>query len=339
MTDFTPRSTTSALVFGRDRFYDNRVERTGDNLLRALFQPGSQLDPVPMLREFDLVAHKVTMTPSDRTQLIRVEWRPDEALRKDALFQVIMLGPGARLVDVIRHDTALAGSDEDGSFRRTIACRGVNEVVFASASRNAAGSFSLALSRPRQTPVLMATSWNCPSGQFLTQDPREMEWTWMSPDLEVVRDFTQKDSEGNLQEARMIRLAVQNIGPRGAVLYRATVSFCWRLWSAGPTGAWNDAGTAQIANLSPVDDHDRARRGGRITEDTRMMGRRFVQVPAPGPEDAPSPYMIRAIFPSSGDRRDQHLVVLGSSEPMSINDTRVGNRGLADWVNGGGGQS
>ncbi|WP_291297038.1 hypothetical protein [Elioraea sp.] len=324
MAEFTPRSTTSALVFGPELFDDQRVERLGDNLARVLMQSGRWNRAPSMLRQFDLVAHKVTMTPSDRTQLIRVEWTPDEALRKGAIFQVVLLGPGARLVDVIRHDTsftvpdgAAQAPDGDGSFRRTIALRNVAEVVFLSASRDATGSFSLALSRPRQTPVLMATSWNCPSGRFLPFDPRETEWNWMSPDLEVVKDFTRPlGASGTPPET--IRLAVRNVGPRDSLLVSETVVFSWKPWAPRSGGVWKPCGDGTLSFLRSVDDHDRARRGDRMTQDTRLMGKQFVQVPAPAEtETKRQPYMIRAVLPSSGDRRDQPLVVLGSSHPIT----------------------
>lgn len=318
MVDFTPRNNTTALVFGRVYADDRRVERFGDNLLR-LFGTRPGLPDVPMLRQFDLVAHKVTMTPSDRTQLIRVEWRPSDGLAKAALFQVVLLGPGARLVDIIRHDTSLKGAEEDGSFRRTIACRDVSEVLFLSASRDAEGSFSLALSRPRQTPVLMATSWNCRSGRFLPMDPRENEWNWMSPDLGVVTDFTQQNAQGGLGK-EMIRLAVRNIGPREAVLDRATVSFWWQPWNPASGGdLWTFLGEGRLSGLRSVDDHERDRRAGRESEDGRMMGKQFVQVSAPQSSSGP-PYMIRAVLPSSGDARDQPLIVLGSSRPIGLQD-------------------
>jgi hypothetical protein len=309
------------MAFTRDTLADARVERLGDNIWRWLRGQRPLPDLPPMLRPYDMVMFKVIMPGGPKTHLLRVEWEPSDRLapnvrgqKNDGFVQVVMLGPGGHLVDIHRHDASVLS---DGRLRRTFACRNVEAVLILVCSREGEGNFRLALSRRERTPVLFATGWNCPSGRSLTLDPGVFEWTWMSPDLDVVTDYAIADPVTGRPGVKKVRLAVQNIGDLDSYSLRGSVEFAWRRWADGPEAPWTTLGPPlPVGLLRSVEYYEREIRGGRESAETRMLGKRFVEAvldTAPG-----EPLMLKAtIRDQTPHRRDQPLIVLGSSEPVS----------------------
>lgn len=324
------------IAFTRDSLADARVERLGDNLWRWLRGERRLPDLPPMLRPYDMVMFKVVMPGGPRTHLLRVEWDPSDRLTQggpgmlnDGVVQVVMLGPGGHLVDIHRHDASLS---RDGRLRRTFPCRNVENVLILVCSREGEGNFRLVLSRRERTPVLFATSWNCPSGKGLTHDPATFEWTWMSPDLDVVTDYGMTDRTTGRLGSRKVRLAVQNLGDFESVSRRGSVQFAWRPWREGSTGKWTLLGDpVPLGPLFSVERYERESRGGRVSDETRMLGKRFVEASL---DSAPEePLIIRAtITEPIPQRQDQPLVVLGSSEPISREQIRITDQETGAWV-------
>lgn len=318
------------LTFHRDMFADKRVERIGDDIVRFVLGRPALRDLPPMLRPYSMVAYRIIMPEGASTRLLRIEWAPDGNLSgatageantaAGALVQVIMLGPGGRLVDIHRHD---AGAHADhGSLLRTFACRDVTEVLILVCSRESQGNFTLRLSRPEREPVLTATSWNCPPDRTLPYDPAAFDWNWLSPDLDVVSDVSLDGN--NVITRRIIRLAVRNAGDRYGISRLARVRFNWRRWADGPTGQWlaSPPPSKSVGELLSTEAYERQSRGGRDSAATRYLGRRFILTELPQAHENEKLILKATIIGGTASHRERDVVVLGSSHPVGVDELR-----------------
>ncbi len=142
--------------------------------------PTGSVRPVCMLQPYAVRAYRVTLPEGGDDALLRVTFSPEAGL-DDALVQVLMIGQGGGLSDIVRLDATEA-------LTHLVPTIGLEEIVVLVTSRRTAGDFQLRLAKADPAPLPFITSWNAAVGKHLTLDPRRFAWSWTSPDLEIFRN-------------------------------------------------------------------------------------------------------------------------------------------------------
>jgi hypothetical protein len=167
--------------------------------------------------------------------LLRVRFRVEDGLN-DALVQIVTLGENGLLADLYRHDGAPPPTGAGTrALDRTFRCRGASEILILVCSREHAGNFRLALTRPVEAAMLHVTNWGARPGRDLTDDGGRHARRWRSPDIRV-------PTKDGMDE---VHVRVRN---RGNQVADVTAVHCWRI----PNGMTNLRAPRPEDRLPPI---------------------------------------------------------------------------------------
>lgn len=220
------------------------------------------------------------------------------------IVQVVLVEPGSavsspkdQVRDIIRSDRK--------SFDRTIANdRGgtdLDHVAIVVAGSDTGGSYSLSVSEVSPAPDVTITPWHTAKGEHYEIDPKDWQWTWVSPDIWVDNNNDGKaDDEVYFGQNNDLHIRLRNQGHAAASGISVDLSYQNAAGGLSPS-AWKPvkdaSGTAQqLTNLSL---------GAESTNDWSVNW-------APQQSGTSNHYCVRAVVTAPGDPNTDNKRVLSN---------------------------